>query len=91
MSTSAVRIVEAVLSAAVWLMKLNRLSSAGSHDDENGGTIRYVTRCYFNVRSKADISQLNLPHGSGDGTLLSNGCLYSSNQQVLHGCTLTGL
>ena len=37
MSTSAVRIVEAVLSAAVWLMKLNRLSSAGSHDDESGG------------------------------------------------------
>ena len=26
-------------------------------------TIRYDTRCYFNVRSKADISQLNLPHG----------------------------
>ena len=24
--------------------------------------IRYDTRCYFNVRSKADISQLNLPH-----------------------------
>jgi len=23
-------------------------------------TIRYDTRCYFNVRSKADISQLNL-------------------------------
>jgi len=23
----------------------------------------YDTRCYFNVRSKADISQLNLPHG----------------------------
>jgi len=22
----------------------------------------YDTRCYFNVRSKADISQLNLPH-----------------------------
>jgi len=36
-STSAVRIVEAVLSAAVWLMKLNRLSSAGSHDDKSGG------------------------------------------------------
>jgi len=28
------------------------------------GTIRYDTRCYFNVRSKADISQLNLPHES---------------------------
>jgi len=25
--------------------------------------LRYDTRCYFNVRSKADISQLNLPHG----------------------------
>ena len=26
--------------------------------------IRYDTRCYFNVRLKADISQLNLPHGT---------------------------
>jgi len=26
--------------------------------------IRYDTRCYFNVRSKTDISQLNLPHGT---------------------------
>ena len=26
--------------------------------------IRYDTRSYFNVRSKADISQLNLPHGT---------------------------
>ena len=25
--------------------------------------IRYDTRCYFNVRSKADMSQLNLPRG----------------------------
>ena len=25
--------------------------------------IQYDTRCYCNVRSKADISQLNLPHG----------------------------
>ena len=25
---------------------------------------RYDTICYFNVRSKADISQLNLPHGT---------------------------
>jgi len=24
----------------------------------------YDTRCYFNVRSKADISQINLPHGN---------------------------
>ena len=27
-------------------------------------TIRYDTRCHFNVRSKADMSQLNLPHGN---------------------------
>ena len=27
-----------------------------------GCVIRYDTRCYFNVRSKADISPLNLPH-----------------------------
>jgi len=26
--------------------------------------IRYDTRCYFNVRSKADMSRLNLPHGN---------------------------
>ena len=28
--------------------------------------IRYDTRCYFNVRSKADISQVNLPHGTNN-------------------------
>jgi len=26
--------------------------------------VKYDTRCYFNVRSKADISQLYLPHGA---------------------------
>ena len=31
---------------------------------EHVHSIRYDTRCYFNVRSKADISQLNLPHGT---------------------------
>ena len=29
-----------------------------------GIAIRYDTRCYFGVRSKADTSQLNLPHGT---------------------------
>jgi len=29
-------------------------------------TIRYDTRCQFNVRSKADTSQLNLPHGNNN-------------------------
>jgi len=27
-------------------------------------TMRYDARCYFNVRSKADMSQLNLSHGN---------------------------
>ena len=27
-------------------------------------TIRYDTTCYVNVRSKANMSQLNLPHGT---------------------------
>jgi len=29
-------------------------------------TIRYDARCYFNVRSKGNMSQLNLPHGNDD-------------------------
>ena len=29
-------------------------------------SIRYDTRCCFNVRSKADMSQLNLPHGTNN-------------------------
>ena len=28
--------------------------------------IRYDTRCYFNVQSKADTSQLNLPRGTNN-------------------------
>ena len=28
--------------------------------------LRYDTRCYFNVQSKADTSQLNLPHGTNN-------------------------
>jgi len=30
----------------------------------NNKVIRYDARCYFNVRSKADTSQLNLSHGT---------------------------
>jgi len=34
--------------------------------------ICYDTRCYFNVRSKADISQLNLPHGTDNWKYVKN-------------------
>jgi len=37
----------------------NALESCGAVTNVQ---LRYDTRCYFNVRSKADISQLNLPH-----------------------------
>jgi len=37
---------------------------AGSFRTGMPATIRYDTRCYFNVRSKANMSQLNLPHGT---------------------------
>ena len=31
-----------------------------------GEDLRYDTRCYFNVRSKADMSQFNLSHGNNN-------------------------
>ena len=37
-------------------------SQAAAINTTQYDTIRHDTRCYFNVRSKADISQLNLPH-----------------------------
>ena len=32
--------------------------------DDNDASIPYNTRCYFNARSKTDMSQLKLPHGN---------------------------
>ena len=46
-----------------WRYSLNK-NTALAYD-----TIRippYGKRCYFNVRSKADMSQLNLPHGDNN-------------------------
>ena len=31
---------------------------------QHSETTRYDTRCYFDVRAKADMNQLNLPHGN---------------------------
>jgi len=33
-------------------------------DSQYTASAIYDTRCYFNVRSKANMSQLNLPHGT---------------------------
>jgi len=30
----------------------------------SSGQLRYDMRCYFNVRSKAGMNQLNIPHGN---------------------------
>jgi len=40
------------------------LENSSTWASTHAHTVRYDTRCYFNVRSKADISQLNLPHGT---------------------------
>jgi len=40
------------------------LTQKNGDGQERYDTIRYDTRCYFNVRSKADMSQLILPHGN---------------------------
>jgi len=44
---------------------LSSNGAAARRSAANAGSVKlYDTRCYFNVRSKADISQLNLPHGT---------------------------
>ena len=52
-------------------------SNALSQSRADYDTIRYDTRCYFNARSKADISQLNLPHGTRWRTLLGHAITHS--------------
>jgi len=42
--------------------------------------LRYDKKCYFNVRSKADISQLNLPHGTHTHTHPFNGPFSGTNR-----------
>jgi len=37
-----------------------------AHQDIGKCYMPYDTRCYFNVRSKANMSQLNLPHGTNN-------------------------
>jgi len=49
------------------LRKMHRPAAAAELTPAGTGlfcSVLYDTRCYFNVRSKADISQLNLPHGT---------------------------
>jgi len=42
----------------------NFINKCPPSQDSDRSLRRYDTRCYFNMRSKADISQLNLPHGT---------------------------
>ena len=44
-----------------------QMLTAGLGQRQPYWSTRYDTRCYFNVRSKADTSQLNLPHGKRRG------------------------
>ena len=42
--------------------------------------MRYDTRCYFNVCSKADMSQLNLPHRNMWTMVLKMPCRFLSTE-----------
>jgi len=56
-----------VILRTVFIQILNLLHKRRAvmgYDTIRYDTIRYDTRCYFNLRSKADMSQLNLPHGT---------------------------
>ena len=37
-----------------------------SHMNASTTSCCYDTRCYFNVQSKADMNQFNLPHGTNN-------------------------
>jgi len=51
-----------------WKLRLGILKPLQWTDKEIGQT--YDTRCYFNVRSKANVSQPNLPHGLAEIVLM---------------------
>jgi len=53
-----------VESSRVWTLVVGAELAVQSQQRRWDDGTRYDTRCYFNVRSKADISQLNLPHGT---------------------------
>jgi len=46
--------------------RIKSITDTIRYDTVQYGTIRYDTVWYFNVCSKADISQLNLPHGTNN-------------------------
>jgi len=52
-----------VHQAAKLVAALLRVAGVTAGLAESNGSL-YDTRCYFNVRSKANMSQLNLPHGT---------------------------
>ena len=54
-------------------------------------TIRYDTRCYFNVRSKANMSQLNLPHGTDPTTKKCKNRKTISRKQICSEITVNSL
>ena len=51
-------------SAASVVVSINKKLSSRRGTARRAISVRYDTRCYFNVRSKANMSQLNLPHGT---------------------------
>ena len=68
-SMSSARIADAAAAAAAEsplpTAKKNRMTLLDLWKS-SVSVVRYDTRCYFNVRSKADMSRLNLPHGDAN-------------------------
>ena len=52
-----------ITDTATFTYRFSGLRKEDEHLTNIPLTIRYDTRCYFNVRSKADMNRLNLPHG----------------------------
>ena len=61
-----VRLVMSLAFAELQPESINVEFEIRSTAAESGFMIRYDTRCYFNVRLKADMSQRNLPHGNNN-------------------------
>ena len=55
---------EFLYSSLVIKLQLQTVQFVVYFDHFTETTIQYDTRCYFNVHSKADMSQINLPHGT---------------------------
>ena len=69
-----------------------RITQTTPHDSPGTlVTIRYDTRCYFNVRSIADMSQLNLPYGTDNYKSVKTGKNWKVKRRICSEVTVNSL